>query len=427
MFRRTLDFLAAGGFLAASLGLAGCTAYAPPGYGPPILAQPGAGPKGPAPGGPRVALLLPLTGPNANLAQTMLKAAQLALEPGAGAPPGAPPAAPPPTLDVRDTGGTPEGAAAAASQSIQAGDGMILGPLTAPETTAAAAVAAPAGVPMLAFTSDASVARPGVWTLGITAGQQVRTLVAAGQKDGRGRYAAALPATPFGNALADALVQTIGQTGGAPPDIRRYSGTQDMTSALRDLSDYANRRGAISGNPAAADQPGPPVAPAAPADAVPPPPFDALLVAETGQGAQALAADLAFDDIRAPQVRVMGPGLWANEAARLGGLAGAWYADPDPAAAAGFNQAYGSRFGSTPPRLADLAYDAASLARVLAEGGGFALPALTRPEGFAGTLGLLALRPDGQVRRGLAVFEINAGGGSHIVAPAPQVLPPPGA
>ncbi|MEJ0048589.1 MAG: hypothetical protein WDN04_22630 [Rhodospirillales bacterium] len=51
----------------------------------------------PVPAGPpRVALLLPLTGPKADLAQSMLKAAQLAL-----AAPGSP------VLDVQDTGGDP--------------------------------------------------------------------------------------------------------------------------------------------------------------------------------------------------------------------------------------------------------------------------------------------------------------------------------
>ena len=60
----------------------------------------------------------------------MLHAAQLALD-GPGAPP----------LDVKDTGGTPEGAAAAAQSAIAEGAGLILGPLTSPETAAVAPVA----------------------------------------------------------------------------------------------------------------------------------------------------------------------------------------------------------------------------------------------------------------------------------------------
>ena len=66
-----------------------------------------------APTGQRVAILLPLSGPRAEIGQSMLHAAQLAFDgPGAG------------SLDARDTGGTPEGAAAAARSAIDAGRGI---------------------------------------------------------------------------------------------------------------------------------------------------------------------------------------------------------------------------------------------------------------------------------------------------------------
>ena len=152
-------------------------------------------------------------------------------------------------------------------------------------------------------------------------------------------------------------------------------------------------------------------------------------MAEAGSRAQALGGLLARDDITPPGVRVLGPGLWQADADQLGGLAGAWFAAPDPAARQDFVRRYAAKYGSEPPRLADLAYDAASLARVLAQeagGQGFALPALTRPEGFGGTDGVLALMPDGQVRRGLAVFEIQRGGGARLVGPSPTSLGAPG-
>ena len=145
------------------------------------------------PGGPagqRVAILLPLSGPRADIGQAMLHAAQLALD-GPGAPP----------LDVKDTGGTPDGAAAAAQAAIAEGAGLILGPLTSPETAAVAPVARAANVAVLAFTNDPSQAQPGVWTLGITPGQQVRRLVAAAQAQGKSQFAALLPDTDFGHAM----------------------------------------------------------------------------------------------------------------------------------------------------------------------------------------------------------------------------------
>ena len=74
---------------------------------------------------------------------------------------------------------------------------------------------------------------------------------------------------------------------------------------------------------------------------------------------------------------------------------------------------------SPPPPLADLAFDAAAIARVLT-GRGYSVGALTQPNGLAGVDGWLALQPDGEVRRGLAVFQIGRGGAAQMVAPAPE-------
>ncbi|MCW3474736.1 hypothetical protein OL599_09080, partial [Rhodovastum sp. RN2-1] len=98
--------------LAATLALAGCGG-APFGGGPTRLSL-GGQPSTAVPAGRGVAILAPLSGPNAERGQALVRAAKLALsEPGS------------PALDVRDTGGTPAGAAAAASAAIGAGAGMI--------------------------------------------------------------------------------------------------------------------------------------------------------------------------------------------------------------------------------------------------------------------------------------------------------------
>jgi len=98
---------------------------------------------------------------------------------------------------------------------------------------------------------------------------------------------------------------------------------------------------------------------------------------------------------------------------------GAWYAAPDPAARAGLEQSYSAKYGAAPPALADLAFDAASIARVLGASGGYSVSALAQPAGFIGADGWLALLPDGQVRRGLAVFRVERGG-PEMIEPAPQ-------
>ena len=369
--------------------------------------------------GRAVALLAPVTGANAERGDALVKAAQLALDQ-----PGSPP------LDIRDTASTPEGAAAAAQAAIAAGDGMILGPLSAAETAAVAGPATAAAVPVLAFTNDATQARPGVWTLGITPVQQVRRMVASAAAQGKTRYAALLPQSDFGRAMGDALTQAAAASGGSADIHVHDDGNAAIAQAMREVSDYASRRGPIDARIKAArerhDAQGRQEAADLSRQSPPPPPFDALLLADTGERLAWLSTFLSYYDVDAPAVRVMGPSLWASPAARAGAaISGAWYAAPDPAARAAFDQAYNAKYGMPAPGLADLAYDAASIARALAGTGGYTVAALCRPDGFSGADGVLALQTDGTARRGLALFEVQRGGPT-MVEPAPDSLAAPG-
>jgi ABC-type branched-subunit amino acid transport system substrate-binding protein len=354
----------------------------------------------------RVAILLPMTGPQAALGKAMLQAAQLAL--GADGP----------QLDVQDTGGTPTGATTATRAALAAHDTLILGPLTAPETAAAAAAAM--GTPILAFTSDRQQARPAVWTMGIQPDQQAERLVQVLAARGKTRIAAVLPDNIFGNALAAGLGRAGSQLA-HPPSVRRYmTGSRaGLEQALREATDYDQRRGAIEARAKAAKEAGGDDADAAAAliraETPPAPEFDALLLADSGPLLQATSAALANDDIHIPEVQVVGPATWAREAANLKGLAGAWYAAPDPVAREDFVRAYTARYGASPNPLADLAYDAARLARSAVAAPG----ALTRPQGYVGVDGPFILLPDGTLRRGLAVFAVGPNG-AQIVEPAPS-------
>ncbi len=389
-------------FLLASAALAGCVQ---PQLDQAAVRQAANSPAGgflaPGPAARRIAVLLPLTGQNASLGQDLLRSVQLALGRDG------------PQPDVLDTGGTPTGATGAAQKAVANGDAVIIGPLTAPETAAAAAIAT--GIPILAFTSDRNQGRPGVWTLGITPQQQVSRLVQALSHAGKSQIAAVLPSNTFGDALAAGLINAGAQAGDGTPQIRRYpvGRSAALGAALADVSDYQNR--AALAAPPATDPlmaTEPPAAPAAT-----PPPFNALLLAENGPALQAASASLQKYDIRPPDVQIIGPGTWARDASNLGGLAGAWYAAPDPATRGAFEQIYSARYGTPPPGYASIAYDAAQLARVAANDPA----ALTQPGGFRGADGPLALRPDGQVARGLAVFMVGPGG-PQIVEPVPASI-----
>jgi branched-chain amino acid transport system substrate-binding protein len=369
--------------------------------------------------GQSVAILLPLTGPRADIGHVLEQAARLALQDGAS-----------PTLDVLDTAGTAAGAVAAVQASIANRDTLILGPLTSTETAAVAPIARNAGIPVLAFTNDASQSAPGVWPLGITAGQQVRRLVTAAQVQGKSQFAALLPDSDFGRAMATALTKATEAAGIAPPNIRMHPpGMAAITASARDLSDYANRRGPIDAKVKAARALGT-------ADGrreaqelvktpIPPPSFNVLLLADTGDQLQEIAAVLPYFDVDRSAVQIVGPALWSDPASSSAAVQGAWYAAPDSSTRSNLERDYAAKFGNPPPPLADLAFDSAAIARVVLGTTAADLTALTQPSGFIGTDGWLILLPDGQVRRGLAVFRIERAGPA-MIDPAPQPSTNPG-
>ena len=366
-----------------------------------------------------VAILLPLSGPREEVGQSMLRAAKLALDaPGA------------PRLISKDTGGTPEGAARAAREAIGAGAGLILGPLTSGETGAVAPIAREAGIAVLAFTNDAAQAQPGVWTLGIMPVQQIRRLVDVAQGTGKTRFAALLPDSDFGRVMGQALTTTAEQRGLPTPNIVHYgSGIAAVNAGVRNVSGYASRRGVMDGQIKTArallSAEGRREAAEIGKRAVPPPNFDTLLLADSGDTLAEIASMIAYYDLDRGVIQVFGPALWANPASQSGQFPGALYAAPDPASRADFVQAYISKYDGPPSPAADLAVDAASIARVLAAGPGYSIGALTKPEGYAGVDGPLALLADGEVRRGLAVFRVERGG-AQMAEPAPTSFGSPG-
>lgn len=392
------------------------------------------------PSGPKVGILLPLSGPNGSLGEGMLRAARLALDiPGS------------PILDPHDTAG-PSGAANAETLAIQAGDRIILGPLTSADTAQVAPIATAANIPVLAFTSDVTQAHPGVWVMGVTPEQQVRRLIFAAKQDGRSRIAALLPSSALGEAMAQGLTVACADAGLPPPTILTHAGTSESIDAtMKQLSDFTTRRGVVdqqlkdtaaSAAPAAsaAALPGQQVWPApaaplsgisataattppvvAPAPPMPPPPFDALLLGDTGLQLQQVITALHTSGITSAQVRIMGPTLWGAFASKLHALAGAWYAGPQPTARLGFVQQYQAAYHQSPKPLSDIPYDAAALARSTASKN-YNVGDITRADGFAGVDGVFALKPDGHVLRALAIFQVQPGGGATIIQPAPNTV-----
>ena len=380
--RRTFLVLAAGGLFA----LGGCQLVpAPRVETPPEPAQapreePRAEPV--RPGLPadetrnRVAVLVPLSGPNAGVGQSIANAAQLALLDAGGDRI---------RITVYDT--AKGGAAAAANEALGDGNGLFLGPLLAEDVRTAAAIARRNDVPVIAFSNDVSVAGDGVYLMGFTPGQSISRVVAYARTRGLDRFAAVAPSGTYGKRAAQALLDAT-QRGGTVTGIETYD--RDAAS-LRAAVVRVGGQG----------------------------PYDALLVADSGRNAAAAGSAARRGS------RLLGTELWAAEAGlgRNAGLRGAWYAAASDAMFDQLRARYRARYGSNPYRLASLGYDAVLLAVRAAKewriGRAFPERALRDPGGFAGVDGPFRFGGSGIAERSLEVREVTAGG-TTVLSPAPR-------
>jgi ABC-type branched-subunit amino acid transport system substrate-binding protein len=288
----------------------------------------GAGPGGPSIGGGsgetvKVGLLLPMTagGSTPAVAKALKQAAELALfdfdNPGV-------------VLVPKDTRGTPDGARAAAQAAIGEGAELLVGPLFAQEVTAAAAVTRQAGVPMIAFSSDESVAGNGVYLLSFVAGRDVPRIVSFALSRGKRNFAVLVPQSPYGRLAEAAFAKAVSQ-GGGQASVRATYPPNDSGAMLGPVRQIAN---AIkSGQP-----------------------IDALFIPAGREDIPSLAPLLAQSDLTSARVQFVGTGQWdypgiGNEKAFVGG----WYPAPDPAGWNKFAGNYSKTYGDQPPRLASLA------------------------------------------------------------------------
>jgi ABC-type branched-subunit amino acid transport system substrate-binding protein len=366
------------------------------------------GPPGPVGGPVKVALLVPLSGANADLGKAMLEAAQLALFTTASEWL---------TLVPRDTAGSAQGAAGAARSAIADGAKLLLGPLLAAEVEAVKPIARDANINVIAFSTATQLAGGNVFLMGFLPRQEVVREVSFARGKGLNRFAALAPNSQYGHLMTDALREAAAASGGSVVKVEYLdSPTADTALAVRRLL-----------SPGAASSPAALPSPSTPPPSPSPSPggagFDALLLPEGGAQLKQIARQLKESGVDTAQTRLLGSGLWDDSAiAGEPALYGGWFAASPPEPRHEFESRFQATYGHPAPRLASLAFDAAALAAVLGKGaGGEAISheAILNPTGFTGVDGLFRFTPEGLVQRGLAVLEVEPQG-NVPVSPAPQ-------
>lgn len=334
----------------------------------------------------RVGLLLPLSAQgNAGVAAQSLKnAADLALAEFQN---------PDIQLLVKDDAGNAQVAQQAAQQAIDEGAEIILGPLFAVAIPGAAQAARARNVPVVAFSTDSSVAGRGVYLLSFLPESDVNRIVSFAARNGKRSYAAMLPSNAYGNVVEIAFKQQAARRGGRIVAFERYGadGTQ-MQAAARNVAQALRSA-------------------------------DSLFLADDGETLVQVAQALQASGADLSKVQLLGTGLWDSpQVFATPALHNGWYAAPDAAGFRAFAGRYRARYGSDPVRTATLAYDAVALVAALAKTQGqqrFSETILTNASGFTGIDGLFRFKPDGTNERGLAVMKVAAGG-PEVISAAPK-------
>ena len=369
-------------FAAACSGIPGAD-YFSFGSAPPPPAQPTAVGAGRV----KVALILPLSAPgNAGAtAASMRNAAEMALAEFNN---------PDIQLLVKDDGGSGAGAQQAAEQALAEGAEIILGPLFAQSVSAAGQVARARGVPVIAFSTDAGVAAPGVYLLSFLPESEVDRVIGYSVSHGKRSFAALIPDNAYGTVVQAAFQQAVARGGGRVVAMERYP------------LDRAQIQGPAARVAQAARQ------------------VDAIFIPDSAESVSAAVQALATGGVNMRRLQLVGTGLWDGDP-RINsdpGIQGGWFAAPDPAGFRAFSGRYRTRYGQDPVRPATLAYDAVSLVAALVKTQGparFSEETLTNQSGFAGIDGVFRFRPDGTNQRGLAVMRVTPSGG-QVISPAPK-------
>ncbi|HEX7874699.1 MAG TPA: penicillin-binding protein activator [Sphingobium sp.] len=330
----------------------------------------------------RVALLVPMSGANAGVGRSIANATTMAL------------------FDTRtervrittyDTAAA-GGVAAAVRKALSEGNRLILGPLTAEDVRAAAPITRSAGVPMLSFSNDVTVAAPGTFLMGYIPAQSVERVVAYARERGASQFAALVPKGVYGERAGNTFLTTVRAKGGTVVAMESFDRSPGSVAAavkrLQGASDY-----------------------------------DALLIADLGRVAvQAAPVVRASGGAKA---RILGTELWNTDQSITASpaLRGAWFASVSDTLYKQFSTKYRARYQAAPYRLASLGYDAVLLTVRVADtwkpGTPFPAQRLTDPDGFAGLDGVFRFRDNGVAERSLEVSEVGASAVS-IVDPAPR-------
>lgn len=300
-------------------------------------------------------------------------------------------------LKVYSTAGQPAQAAAMATQAVDEGAKIILGPLYAAEANAVGVAVASRGVNVLSFSNNADIAGGNVFVLGSTFQNTAARLASYARQQGIGKIMIVHDQNQAGEVGRAAIAAEVARAGSAVVGTGSYEFSQSgIAAAIPGVAAKARETGA-----------------------------QGIFFTADSAGALPLVTQLMKDNRVDPAtVQFIGLTRWDIPPATvsLPSVQGGWFALPDPALYAQFTARYKAAYSADPHSTAALAYDGiAAIGALMSRGNSTALnsAALTQGAGFVGVNGIFRLLSDGTNQRGLAVAKIQ-NNQVTIIDPAPR-------
>ena len=288
-------------------------------------------------------------------------------------------------LRVYDTAGDANTAAAVATQAVDEGAKIILGPVYAGAANAAGLAVLNRKVNVLAFSNNTKIAGGNVFVLGPTFENTAARLTRFAARQGKSKIVAVHSSDEAGQLGLEAIRQAVAGSGATLAGTVAYERSQQgVIDAVPRVKSTVESTGA-----------------------------DSIFLTSTTAGALPLFTQLLPEAGLSPATtQFIGLTRWdiPAQTLELPGVQGGWFALPDPARSEQFRARYAAAYGGAPHPIGGLAYDGiAAIGALVGAGKSDALTgaALTQGAGFQGVSGIFRLRPDGTNERGLAVATIQ--------------------
>jgi ABC-type branched-subunit amino acid transport system substrate-binding protein len=301
------------------------------------------------------------------------------------------------TLNVYPTAGIPAQAASAAQTAVADGARIILGPLRAEESNAAAVAVASTGVNVLSFSNNSGIAGGNLFVLGPTFENTARRLAGYAVRSGKSRLMIVHENNAAGEIGRAAIQQGAASAGASVVATAGYEYSQNgIIQAVPGIAAQVRTAGAQA----------------------------VFLTADAGGALPLLTQMLSENGVNPATTQYIGLTRWdiLPTVVTLPGVQGGWFTMPDPVLHEQYKARYAAAYGTDPHWLSGVAYDGiAAVAALAKRGSALDAASLTQGAGYVGVNGIFRLLPNGTNERGLAVAQIR-NNAVAVVDPAPTAF-----